>query len=379
MFSDRKQILNTKKQPLKTGIFLAGCFSVIILVMLHFFSDEATLPYSAQMRRASETMDKAISAIREYKKSAGFDIDEIVDPNRTGLIGREYTELTTTLGDLPAKRTTTNPNFAALIVHMLHKLDVAPGDTIGIGCSASFPALMIGSLSAVKALDVFPVVMISLGSSSFGANDPNFNLLHICDVLLEKEIIDVTPTAISLGGADDVGQEFPSELKDRLIEQIQRSNIQFIYEPDFQKNIEMRMKLYFPDSTRNRLAAFINIGGSYTNMGQNESVLQLNPGIVETKKLPNNSEIGVIFKMLHAGVPVIHLLYIKELARKYGLSWDPVPLPNPGAENLRDTQSKPNVKFWAISILYFFGVTMIIFWTMNHKRKQQPTQHTQLT
>lgn len=376
MFSDRNQILNTKKQPLKTGIFLAGCFSVVVFALFHFLSNEASLPYTKEMRRAAGIMDDAISAIREFKKSAGFDIDEIVDPNRTGLIGREYTELTTTLGDLTAKRTTTNPNFAALIVHLLHKLDVVPGDTIGVGCSASFPALMIASLAAAKATDVFPIVMMSLGSSSFGANDPDFNLLHIYDVLLEEGITDIEPAAISLGGADDVGEEFSSELKDRLIEQIRRSNNRFIHEPDFQKNVAKRMKLYLPDSTRNRIAAFINIGGSYTNMGQNESVLQLNPGIVETNKLPKNSESGVIFKMLRAGVPVIHLLYIKEFVLKYGLSWDPVPLPAPGDENLRDRQSKPNAKFWAISLCYFLGIGLIIYWTWIQKRKQQPTQPT---
>jgi len=39
---------------------------------------------------------------------------------------------------------------------------------------------------------------------------------------------------------------------------------------------------------------------------------------------------GVIFEMAERGVPVVHLLYIRGLVERYGLSWDPVPLPDPG-------------------------------------------------
>jgi len=334
---------------------------------LQIFSGKAPLPYSAEMQKAARIMEKSISTIREYQKNAGIKKDEIADPNCTGLIGQEYTELTTTLGDLPAKRTTTNPNFAALIVFLLDQLGVSPGNTVAIGCSASFPALMIASLSATQAMDVHPIPIISLGSSSFGANNPEFNLLHIYDLLLEKGIFKTKPAAISLGGEKDIGEEFSSELKNRLVEQIRTSDIPFIYEPNFQKNIEARKKIYQFDPIRGRVVAFINIGGSYINMGQSERALQLNPGINESGALPQAGESGVIFKMLEKGVPVIHLLYIKGLALKYGLSWDPIPLPGPGEDVLCSQQSDRDYKFWVISIGYLVGLGVITI--LSCKRK----------
>ena len=41
------------------------------------------------------------------------------DLNETGLIGDYLTPVTTTLGNLEAKRTSVNPNAAALVVHLL--------------------------------------------------------------------------------------------------------------------------------------------------------------------------------------------------------------------------------------------------------------------
>ncbi len=49
----------------------------------------------------------------------GVFIDVINDPNQTALIGQEYTLVTTDRGYIEAKLSTTNPNFAAVIVQLL--------------------------------------------------------------------------------------------------------------------------------------------------------------------------------------------------------------------------------------------------------------------
>ena len=48
---------------------------------------------------------------------------------------------------------------------------------------------------------------------------------------------------------------------------------------------------------------------------------------IEAPPLPDR---GVLFEMAAQGTPVIHLLHVRGLALRYGLPWDPIPLPAPG-------------------------------------------------
>ena len=93
-------------------------------------------------------MEKSLRIINDYCIQNQINTDNPEDTGHTGLIGPEWSDLTTTLGDPEAKRTTINPNFAGLIAELLIQAGVKQGDTIAIGSSASFPALLIASLSA---------------------------------------------------------------------------------------------------------------------------------------------------------------------------------------------------------------------------------------
>jgi poly-gamma-glutamate system protein len=286
------------------------------------------------MIHAARLMEKAIAIVGSDYDKSGIEIDETIDPNHTGLVGPENSELTTTLGHLEAKRTTTNPDMAGLIVHLLHQAGVAAGDTIAVGSSASFPALMIATLAAAHAMEVYPVVILSLGASSYGGTNVDFNLLSIYQLLLREGVFTIQPAAVSLGGEKDSGQDFKPDIKERLLQQIQLSGIPFIYEPDLQKNVAARMKIYQSNSSSGRIAAFINIGGSYANLGTSELALELKSGLNKNVALPAKSERSVLFEMAAQDIPCIHLLFIKGLVMKYGLPWDPIPLPKPGASEL---------------------------------------------
>jgi poly-gamma-glutamate system protein len=224
--------------------------------------------------------------------------------------------------------------MAGLIVHLLHQAGVVAGDTIAVGSSASFPALMIATLAAAQAMEVYPVVILSLSASSYGGTKVDFNLLSIYQLLLREGVFTIQPTAISLGGEKDIGQDVKPDIKERLLQQIQRSGISLIYEPDLQKNVAARMKIYLDNSSASRIAAFINIGGNYANLGTSALVLDIKPGLNRDVSLPAKSERGVLFEMAAQDIPCIHLLFIKGLAMKYGLPWDPIPLPEPGASEL---------------------------------------------
>jgi poly-gamma-glutamate system protein len=351
-------------------IIIAGVVSLMAYAALFFFSQDRLLPYSDKMLEAAQLMDESISVIRDYCAQSGIEVNKNIDPNQTGLIGPEYTELTTTIGHLEAKRTTTNPNMAGLLVHLLYQAGVKPGDTIAVGSSASFPALMVASLAAARAMDVKPVIIISLGASSYGGTKPTFNLLDIYKLLLEEGIFSVKPAAVSLGGGKDIGLNFEPELNEQLLEQIQSSGLPFIYEPDLEKNVAMRMRIYKSAASTKGISAFINAGGSYANLGPSQLALKLKPGFNENIQIPEKAKRGVLFEMAAQDVPIIHLLYIKGLVVKYGLPWDPVPLPKPGEQKFNSDQQHDNLYFWIISIIYFALLIMLIFYQVAIKNSK---------
>src|SRR3989304_688678 len=94
------------------------------------------------------------------------------------------------------------------------------------------------------------------------------------------------------------------------------------------------MKLYFAAASERPVKAFVNIGGSWANIGTNAEGLQLRPGLASGVLAPPPAERGVLQAMAARHVPVIHLLNVKGLCERYGLPWDPRPLPRPGAGEL---------------------------------------------
>ena len=124
-------------------------------------------------------MAEAESVLKECRKTSGLAADLESDINDTGLIGMENSIITTSIGHLRAKRTSTNPNLAGLVVYFLNDCGVKRGDVIAVGASSSFPALVVATLAAAKALGLKPLVISSLGASQWGANDPDFHWLKM--------------------------------------------------------------------------------------------------------------------------------------------------------------------------------------------------------
>ena len=336
-------------------IVIAAILSLAAFWIVQRLPHDLESPQAAVMVRAAQIMERAIEVIRTERERSGAGFDRQADPNRTGLIGPEMSPLMTTLGQLEAKRTTTNPNMAGLIVSLLQVAGVRAGDKVAIGSSGSFPALLVASLAAAKAMDLRAVTILSLGASSYGATDPGFTLLDLYNLLLREQICSTPAAAVSLGGEGDIGTDFEPEAREQLIRKIQDSGIPFLYESDLVKNVAERMHIY-ESASAGRIAAFLNSGGGHANIGTSRLVLNLRPGLVLAPALPPAAERGVLFEAASRGIPVIHLLYIKGLVMQAGLPWDPIPLPQPAAE--RRAGTGPAASFWLVSIIYF----VILFW-----------------
>ena len=355
-----------------TPIYLAGIVSLAAYAALQPLSAERSIRYTDEMVEAARIMQQATAATREYCDSADIKINESDDPNRTCLIGPELTPLMTTLGHLDAKRTTTDPAMASLVVHLLDRAGVSAGDTIAVGSSASFPALLVATLAAAEAMDVHPIPIISLGSSTYGATYLDFNLLDIFQLLLAEGVFSTPPAAISLGGAEDVGNDFDSALKTELLGQIEASTIPFISEPDLRTNVTARMAFYDGFVPSSRITAFVNAGGSFSNLGTSALALRLDPGLNADMTLPPEEERGVLFEMAARDIPVIHLLFIRGLAMRYGLEWDPIPLREPGEMVLHTDRSRQTGAARLVGIPYFLAVAFLLgAYARSNRRRPQ--------
>ena len=339
-------------------ILLAAILSLAAYGAVQIWSLDGTVQYSDPMVRAEKIMDDALSAVKTHRRTTGAETDLNIDPNGTHLIGPEDSPLMTSLGQLEAKRSTTNPEMAGLIVRLLQEAGVRPGDTVAIGSSGSFPALLIASLAACKAMDAHPVTMLSLGASSYGATRVDFDLLDIYLVLMRSGIGIDPPAAVSLGGDKDAGLNFDPQFRGRLIRKIRNQGMPLLFEPELSRNVAQRMEIY-ERNAGGRIAAFINSGGGYANLGSSELVLRLNPGLNKDMPLPPNRQRGVMYEMAARKIPVIHLLYIKGLTQKYGLPWDPVPLPKAGAATGHTKPARPPIQFWPVCAVYFALLTLL--------------------
>lgn len=279
---------------------------------------------------AAETMQSASAALANHRSEFGPPIDLNTDINATGLIGSFFTDMTTTTGNLEAKRTSTNPNMASLLVFLLQDAGVQPGDFIAVGASGSFPALILATASAAQALDLRMGLILSLGSSQFGANIQDFTWFEMEKILGEQGYELGEILAASLGGDLDIARDLSSASRDSLTEKIDASQASFIQELNLETNVQQRMAIYQTAAGNDGISAFVNIGGAWANMGIDASILSAIPGVLELDGLPEKPSRGVIHEMIAGSVPVLHLLNMKVLAQMHNIPWDPSPLPIPG-------------------------------------------------
>ena len=334
--------------------------SLLFFVMSRYIPFEDADRIRREMTEASRIMREATGIIRECREEKGLALDIESDINTTGLIGLEFSSLTTSLGSLEAKRTTTNPNLAALIVFLLEESGVRRGDAIAVGASGSFPAMIVAVLSAAKAVDLRPLVIWSLGASQWGANNPDFHWLHMHRCLLRNGLFNREPIAFSLGGYRDSEENIIPGGLAPLLKEAQERGVLFIHEPDLRQNVEKRIRLYEEKAGRDKVKAFINIGGNWSNIGDDSEVLKLRPGLVKTRRIPPLQKRGVLFEMALRKIPVIHLLNIRGLVGRYGLPWDPVPLPKPGDGKIYQLAREKQLSFLFLAAFYFILV-MVFF------------------
>ena len=316
------------------------------------FAKTAEHPYYEKMLEASSLTKKAFDTIKQYKLDNGMPIVS-EDKLKTGLIGEEATAIFTTPGNLHAKRTTCNPNWAAVIIDYFYKANLKSGDQVVFVFSGSFPGLNIAALAAAEVFGLNTAVMASIGASSYGATDPDFTFFDMMCLLNGKNVLKDRLDYVSFGGGSDTGNNFHDEeeifwnedlenlrtieeIKSSIKARIDKEGVNFIYEPDFSTNIDKRieyLRQLVPDAK-----FLLNVGGSSVGIGVDaetyiDSGFQ-DPTTKMTSKLSsfdvNKDNWGLIQYFLTKQIPVASMLNIRGLASDYGLAYDPDVMPAVG-------------------------------------------------
>lgn len=310
-------------------LILWAAASVLLLWGMEIGRTPDADPLHARKVQAAEGMGAAARVVAAERLRRGIPIDPDTDPNHTGLIGPDYTPITTTLGHLPAKRTSTNPNMAGLIVHLLGQAGATPGACAAVAFSGSFPALNIAVLSACAAMDLRPVAVSSIGASTYGATHPDFTWPDMERELFERQVFPWRSVAVAPGGVERASPLFADEGMQLARAAMERSGLPVLDEnggASLAADVERRRQLYVSECG-GPPAVFINVGGSLTSIGGCRGADRLPAGLLPSATRADAPDCGLVYRMAADGVPVIHLLNVLGLARDHGLPADPVPLP----------------------------------------------------
>ncbi|MFV9931181.1 MAG: poly-gamma-glutamate system protein [Francisella endosymbiont of Hyalomma asiaticum] len=372
-------------------VFLSA-FMIISLYIVEKNLVVETKGYTQKLA-AAELANDAFALTQRFFISKGYLCKTMGDVSCTGLIGLSMTEITTDSGDLYAKRSSVNPNMAAIFVEWLSELDLKEGDTVAVQATGSYPAIDTAMLAAIKTLKLKPLIIFSAGASQFGANRPGFTWPDIYHNLVEKGIFDYDILGITLGGSHDNGYGMTPGAILKLNDAIKRNDYKVInipYEDATNTSIATRIKMYKEAIVADdKIKAYINVGGNMASIGlkhpqikssdvdikdnkkskkpstsnANESIIKL-PSFPTgvTKSLPPEYKTvnSVAVDFLKEGVPVINVRDINSsIIKKYGMVYNPSSVTPPG-HGAVFAQKKYNTMLAAILLVIDIGLVIFM-------------------
>jgi poly-gamma-glutamate system protein len=316
----------------RTVLALIAAFSVAGMIIVEHFQIRTRQPYFDEKLEASQLALKAMGIIQEERMLREPDIETLHDPTESGLIGLAMTPVTSDPGSLPAKQTSINPNFAAVIVQWLRQCGVNKGDVVAVGVSGSFPALNVCVYAALATVQARPVIISSASSSQWGANLPDFLWLDMERILHDNHVFGFRSMAASIGGVEDRAVGMSAEGRELLEKAIERNGLDVISVRSITESIDTRMKLYARGAAGAPIRAYINVGGGTTSVGTSIGKRLFEPGLNlhPPPGLQTLDSVMTRFSRATVPVPVIHITQIEHLAGEHGLPLRPRQMPTVG-------------------------------------------------
>ena len=318
-------------------------FLAIVLVFLWFFPRQQGL--SIEEKKVWERVRQAELHLWRWREDLHIGAGG-ADPWQLGLIGLEWSPLTTTLGSLEAKRTACQPSWSAIFLREFHRLGLKKGDRIAIFSSSSFPGLLLNVLEAAEHGGFQIALVVSLGASTWGANVPEAPWPVMASELRRVGLLHSKAQYYTLGGNDENGGGIAPEGIAIMERAAAEEGVPILRGKDLQEMIDQKIRLVRNFSPK----LVVSIGGSHANMGEDEEILSL-PGGLHLPTSSNHGGDGLIGKALREGYPVLHLLNLKDLSLKYGIPYNVQPS--------QQLSSSIGWKFSLLGIILFMGVLAV--------------------
>lgn len=309
-------------KKLSLNIRLLIAFAVLLtgsVIIQSYLVVNKPLPFIEAMNESVKLTKYWFGLVEKMKIERGIESDAISNVPNNFMIGDEWSDITTTLGSLEAKETSTNPDFAALIVRLLNEAKIKKGEKVGVILSGSFPALGISVLAALQEMELEVVLMSSLGSSTYGANQSGATWIDIESVLLREGGLKYRSNLVSAGSGNDSGSGLSESGFLTIRNAVIRNNVSLYLPSTLLESIEKRVKIFEDEE----ISLLINIGGNETALGGCAHSSAIPNGLNYNLTKCSDPDRGVIARMNEKGVPYINLLDIKNLAGKYGITVSP--------------------------------------------------------
>ncbi len=327
-----KRIYWRPKQISPRALGLIAGAAAIALVVVESFRVHQVQPWQQEKLEAAQLAKRGFEVVRDarLRNTKELDIDPTIDPGRSGLIGFAATPVTSSRGGYLSKRTSINPNFAGAIVQMLKRAEVEKGDLVAVALSGSFPALNICTFAAIETLGLRPIVISSAASSEWGANDPDYLWLDMETELRNAGVFKIRSMAATIGGMEDKGMGLPEASISLLKRGIERNEVPFLDPKSLEDSAKKRLALYKEKAGNKPFVAYINVGGGQGSTGGYELKETYLPGLNLKGPAGVDPKYSVMGAFSKRDVPVIHLIHVQDLARKYQLPQSPNEVPEPG-------------------------------------------------
>lgn len=361
-----------KRFSVKSNVVISilAILSIVALFTVEKSKTDVKQKWFDEKLESAVLSQKAMEFLKKTQMEKGIFVDNINDPNETCLIGEEFTQLTTGRGSLPIKLSTTNPNFAALVVQEIKDAGIKKNDKIAVCMTGSFPALNIATYAAIQSLSLKPIIILSVTSSSWGANNPDFTWLDMQTLLYQNGFFNFKAKYASIGGNEDIGQALSIEGRELAIKAIDRNGMILINKGNLGGNITERLKIIKDFGNDKPIKLFINVGGGIASLGSKNNGQKISSGLNERIKLSRiPDKKGVIFEMAKDNIPIIHLLNLSTLMKKYDLPENPIPIPKPGEGKLFFAE---RYNMLIVSIVTLFLLVCISFAIFIDKKNNKP-------
>jgi len=307
----------------RTALVLVALVAVAAFVAVETYPVVAKQSRYADKLAAARLALEGQQAIKARKHQLGHVLDPGADPARTGMIGESITPVTSNTGFLVAKRTSTNPNFAAVVLHLLDEVGVGEGDKVAVGVSGSFPSLNLAAYAAIATLKADPIIIASSSSSEWGANHVDYLWIDMEHTLRDEGLIPFKAAAATYGGIDDLGVGITEAGRAMIDSAIARNGVKQLHPTSLADSIEQRFSLYQELAGDAPIKAYVNVGGGSASVGTHVGKKQFKAGLNLSPPSAANVPDSVMLRFAEQDIPVIHISRVKILAERYGLPYGP--------------------------------------------------------